>query len=345
MCRRLTIALLLVLLLLPAAARAQSPSLMMLLAAPVGRYGPHFTYDMRALTESDVVAQGGSFSLLDERLTAGTPLWQNDRDELSFSGILEAQQVETTALLPDSGTPFPGKLWNVGFGPAYRHRFGNGWMLGGNAFVGSPSDAPFANARTLDIGGNVFLRIPTAGRSAWIVLLNYDSNREYLRYVPIPAAAYVIGRSRWVKGIVGVPVLALEFLHREPVSIHLSYFPIVRIKSWLEFHLAETVRLHAGFEWFNERFLRKERAQRSDRLFYYEKRFFAELELAPRKWARLRFSGGFAFDRLYFEGKHFWNADYNRINIERGPYAAMGLTFYFGGKRLDRIMRGEMEDE
>ena len=85
------------------------------------------------------------------------------------------------------------------------------------------------------------------------------------------------------------------------------------------------------------------RKVRSDRLYYYEKKAFGGVEIHPDPRVSISATAGFAFDRYYFEGKHFWESDFNRVNISDGPYAAINLKILFAPLRSFQRKPGSQE--
>jgi hypothetical protein len=75
------------------------------------------------------------------------------------------------------------------------------------------------------------------------------------------------------------------------------------------------LRIYAGFDWDHDSYLRADRHVRSHQLFYYEK--------------RLTLSGGYAFDRFYFEGGGYSNHNENRIDIHGGPFVVGRIMLRF----------------
>jgi hypothetical protein len=312
----------------PTGADAQG-DIPMLFALPVGSYIPHLSYSTSFAVERPVDNQPTQLGTFEQGLKLGFPIWQTKEDEVSFSGGFRAQLIDTGAVLPDTGEPFPRRLWDISFGPAYRHRFKNRWVLGISSLVGSASDEPFDQFDVLDINANLFLRIPSGERNAWIVLLNYASNREFLRHYPIPGFGFLLASKKNVRGFFGVPFF-VQFYPKGPISFRASYIPIVKIDAVLSAMPSKSVELFAGYQWRNERYMRADRVDRDDRLYYYEMLAKAGVVLKPARWAKLTLEGGYSFRRKYFEGERFYDDSFNRVDVKPGPYASMDLKLMLG---------------
>jgi len=105
--------------------------------------------------EERVRGQGTDLRIIEHRLSLTSPLWQNSSDALSVSGSVRFQDLDAHAVLPATGVALPGELWEVKFGPTYRHKFENGWIAGANLMVGSASDQPFASLDEVHVGFEV----------------------------------------------------------------------------------------------------------------------------------------------------------------------------------------------
>jgi hypothetical protein len=88
------------------------------------------------------------------------------------------------------------------------------------------------------------------------------------------------------------------------------------------------LRVHAGFDWDNDWYLRADRQQTSHGLFYYEKRLTGGIRF-DLKHVGFEVSGGYAFDRFYFEGYSYSHRNENRIDIHNGPFVIgkVGVRF------------------
>ena len=82
----------------------------------------------------------------------------------NFSTHVRWEIIQTEAILPDTGRPFPTELWNVGLGTSYQHLFDNGWTGGRSISLGSASDQPFYSLREATVMASGFLRVPQGER-------------------------------------------------------------------------------------------------------------------------------------------------------------------------------------
>ena len=71
------------------------------------------------------------------------PVWMDGPNGVMFMGGVSNRLIQTNAVLPDTGQPYPSELWNAHLGLMYHRQLDNGWMAGGGINLGSASDRPF----------------------------------------------------------------------------------------------------------------------------------------------------------------------------------------------------------
>jgi hypothetical protein len=108
-----------------------------------------------------------------------------------------------------------------------------------------------------------------------------------------------------------------------------SWVAIRTVDVRVSYQLFRPVRLWAGFDWTRERYIRADRAEEDDRLFYYEKRVRAGVTVGLARFLYVDVAGGYSFDRFYFEGEDYGDRRDNRLDVGSGPFAAVrvGLRF------------------
>ncbi len=275
--------------------------------------------------------QGTELKIFEERFSLSFPIWQDTTDELSFSGSVRYQDLDTgntLAVLPATGVLFPGDLWEIKFGPTYRHKFDNGWIAGLNVMVGSASNRPFHSMDEVTARATAFLRIPQGERNAWIFTLNYTNYSEYFSGLPVPGIDYVYSPSDRFTLVFGFPFTSLEWRPVERLTVQVNYVPVRTVKAKLTYEVFRPLRVYAGFDWDDDWYLRANRHDTDDRLFYYEKRLTGGIRF-DLKHVGFEVSGGYAFDRFYFEGDKYSNRNENRIDIHNGPFVIgkIGVRF------------------
>ncbi len=315
-------------LLLPLSASAQDDVLRWI-GGETGKARPSLNYQFLGYSTEEVAAQGKDFKLNEHRLFTLVPFLQSPRRDASAYLNLRAQDVGTAAILPDTGEPFPDALWDIRLGGQYRQKFDNGWIGGGALGFGSASDKPFAGWDEIFLDINLFARVPDGGRNAWLFFLNYSKTREFLPNVPLPGVGYWYEPNDQARLVVGIPFAFLTLRPVKEVSLSLSYFFVRSVRARVTYSPLQSLHLYGNFEWRNESYYRAEREDNKDRLFCYEKRISAGIQVSLNRQVSLDLSGGYAFDRFYFEGKDYEDRDQNRVSIGNGPFVALRAAVRF----------------
>ena len=272
--------------------------------------------------------QRAELQRIEHSFSLSVPLSQDSRNEWSLAADVSLQDLDTHAILPDTRERFPGELWDVRAGASYRHQFENGWIGGASLTVGSASDKPFASENEMIVRALGLLRVPHGDRNAWLFSLVYASDQEFLGGVPIPGIAYLYAPSDRFKAVIGVPFTSIEFRPLDALTLEAQYFPLRRVRARATYQLFRPLRLYAGFDWDNDHYFRADRQDKDDQLFYYEKRLTAGVRFDLRH-VGFRLSGGYAFDRFYFEGESYSDRHHNRIDIDAGPFVAAQVSVRF----------------
>ncbi len=315
-------------LLLPLSASAQDDVLRWI-GGEIGKAKPSLNYQFLGYSTEEVAAQGKDFKLNEHRLFTLVPFLQSPERDASAYLNFRAQDVGTAAILPDTGESFPDELWNIRLGGQYRQRFENGWIGGVALGFGSASDKPFAGWDEIFLDVNLFARIPDGGRNAWLFFLNYSKTREFLPHVPLPGVGYWYEPNDQARLVVGIPFAFLNLRPVKEVSLSFSYFIVRSVRARVTYSPLQSLHLYGNFEWRNESYYRAERQDDKDRLFYYEKALSAGVQVSVHRRVSLDLSGGYAFDRFYFEGRDYEDRDQNRVSIGNGPFVALRAAFRF----------------
>jgi len=309
---------------LPAAGLAQM-EFVRSLGPEIGKAKPVFQYQASPYTNEEVEGQNKDFGVTQHTGFLLLPVFQTPSDEWSLLGSFRFEDIQTSALLPDTGEAFPQSLWDIRFGTQYRHKFSNGWIGGGVLTLGSASDKPFKSEAEVSIQATVFARLPDSGRNGWILFLNYSRYREFLPNVPIPGIAYWYEPSAELRLIVGIPFANLEWKPTPDLTAELTYFAVRNVRAQVSYRLLPELQLFGGFDWKNEHYFRYDRKDDDKRLSHYEKKVSAGIRWGFFKGVFLELAGGYAFDRFYFEGESYDDRHENRLNIGNGYFGALRL--------------------
>src|SRR5262249_48976655 len=149
---------------------------------------------------------------------------------------------------------------------------------------------------------NLFLRIPQGERNAWLFTLNYSVTGEL--NIPIPGVAFLWWPSDNLRVNIGLP---FQVMYRpfDDLILDASYMLISNVRARATYHVCKTMFVYAGYDYENESFFLVDRPDVHDRFFSYDQRVSAGVRGRVNRWVLYDFSGGFVFDRFYFEGKRF----------------------------------------
>jgi hypothetical protein len=288
----------------------------------VGRAPLRADYRATWFPSEPVSGQPTSLGYVQQDFSVTFPLWQNGTtDEWSASAHVRNEIFQTHAILPDTRQPFPDDLWNVRFSTTYRHLFDNGWIGGGSVSVGSASDRPFHGIDEMTAGVNAFLRVPQGEHNAWLFTLSYSPTGDLP--FPIPGVAYVWQPSEYFRANLGLP-LQVMWRPTDDLTLDLSYMLLTTVHARATYRLCRPVKLYAAYAWENESYLLADRPDSNDRFFYQDQRLTAGVQADLGRHTALDLSGGYVFDRHYFEGKNITSGtNFNRIDVDSGPYLSL----------------------
>lgn len=309
----------------PAAAQAE---LQQWVDPTLGKIMGRGDYRIQFYSDERVQGQNTRLDLIQHNFTLVTPLFQNSSDELAMSARLRYQQYDTEARLPDSGQRLPQELFDARAGLSYRHKFANEWTLGGSLTVGSASDKPFHSEDELSVRAAALLRVPSGPRNAWLYSLTYASDVEIfdVRNVPIPGIAYFWAPSETFRAVIGFPFTSVEYKPLERLTLEASYFPVRTVRARATYVIFRPLRVFVAFDADHDTYYLADRGDKDDQLFYYEKRITGGMRFDLRH-VGVEITGGYVFDRFYFEGERYSERNENRFNVDDGTFISGRLSF------------------
>ena len=146
-------------------------------------------YRVTWFPDEPIHGQNANLGMVREDLSLALPVWHDGTNDFAATAHVRNEIIHTTAILPDTGQPFPQELWDIRFGGSYRHLFDNGWIGGASFGLGTSGDQPFEHTRDFTASLNAFLTVPQGERNYWLFSLAYSSNSELP--FPVPGVAYV----------------------------------------------------------------------------------------------------------------------------------------------------------
>lgn len=285
-------------------------------------FAPKADYRATWFPSRDVAGQGAEFGVWRQDASASFPVAKLGAGGVSGSVNVGYEATDTAAVLTDSGVPFPGELWNVRFGASYMTKFENGWSGGGGVSLGSASDEPFSDIDVLQLSANGFLRVPRGERDAWLFSLFYSPTSEIP--FPIPGVAYQWQPSDEFKMNVGLP-FSMNWTPTERLAFEASYLPVRTVRGRGSYALLDSLKAYAGYERSNRSYFLADRPADDDRLFAYDQRLATGFEWSITEKVIADLSGGYAFDRFYFQGDNYDDRRRDRIDVADGPFTSLQI--------------------
>jgi hypothetical protein len=292
---------------------------------------PVTEYRFTTFLDQPVGGQTGSMNMMQHDFRLRVPLDANERRAWALHTRLRLLDIDTGVRLPDTGEKFPGMLSDIRVGATYKTELDNG-MTGGAIFRVRFAQRQAVRQRRRDPGQRVGLPAHPARRAIRVAGAGEltPTTATFLANVPIPGFAYAYQpRPRTQRWLRGIPFSMVRWRPADRWTVEGSFFIPRTAFAKLSYQLTDPLQLYAAFDWTNQRYFRHERRDDDDRLFYFQKR-----ALAGARWqfdpdCFLDLSGGWAFDRFWFEGEDYGDRGDNRIDISDGPVMQMRFVLKF----------------
>ena len=287
--------------------------------------GP-FRYSAIWFPSRPVEGQNANWGLVGQDLSFMHSLWTDQADALMFTAGVSNRLIETDAIMPDSGQPYPSELWNAHVGLMYRRQFDNGWIAGGGVSFGSASDHPFASIHEMEIGMNAMLRIPQGEHNAWVFTLMYSPMSEIA--FPIPGVAFSWNPSDEFHMNVGLP-FQVTYKPTKQWLYTAMYMPIHTIHVKAKYLFGERLGAFVAYDWSSEVYELADRVVDNERFFMYDERATVGLEASLAKFATATVMGGYAFNRYSYQATSWNSTELDRVNVDPGPFVAAQLIIRY----------------
>jgi hypothetical protein len=258
-------------------------------------------------------------SILENRASGNFIVHQTPTDIWSVHQSVSEFNLSQSPIIAQTGLSVPESLWDVETGGAYRHHMGDRHDWGVSTSIGSASDKLFNSIHETIFRATATYHIPSGQENAWLFFLSYSNNRHFANNIPLPGAAYVIhSQDHQFDAAIGLPFLALDYRPAPRWNMRFSIFGPDNVSSEVGYRLWGPVQTYAGFDWGQQEWLRADRADNSDRLFYDQKKWAAGLRFPVYKAVRLDLSGNYEFNRRFYENDRAENRDIPEVNLSPG---------------------------
>ncbi|MBN1436388.1 MAG: hypothetical protein JW936_04880 [Sedimentisphaerales bacterium] len=295
----------------------------------VGQVRQAVEYDFHLFSEVGIKRQDADFMALGHDLALQLPIQQNEESELVFTPSVGVIDIQSAALLPDTGEQLPGHFWDIDLAGYYRRQISDGAITGIRISVSSPSDKPFDSGDEIVVGATAMLRIKTEDDGAWLFFLDYSNRRDFLEHVPLPGVAYQWPVSRDFRGVLGIPFAMVYWRPLPNWSVEGSYVFPRTVNTRVSYELTESFSLYGGFRWFNEMYLRSEREDDDDGLFFYQKQLAGGITWQITEALSIDLQCGYGFDRFMYEGDDYDDRGDNQISFSDGLFATLSTSVRF----------------
>ena len=278
----------------------------------------------------DAFGASGAPTITDYRLDAGVVVSSSPRDNWSSRERFGHFGLNGLAQIPDGGPAVPRSLWSEETGVRYARQMEAGRAWGASVSAGSDSDRLFNSIHETAFQATLDAKVPSGERNAWLFFLSYSNHRYFANGIPLPGVAYqFVSQSGKLRGIVGFPFAALFWAPAPGWDAKVSAFGPRRMSADAGYRFAGPLRLHGGFDWGGQEWLRAGRANNRDALVFERKRLYAGIETPLPLRLMLDLSGGRQFDQRFYEG-HGFSATGSKATLPPGWYLSSTLNWRFG---------------
>lgn len=267
---------------------------------------------------------------VDQAFRVTIPVHADDRQELFVGARIANRDVRVDGVsLPDTGEDFPECLWDITFNALYRMQLDNGWTVGVQGEVGSASDEPFHSIDEMIFTVNGFMRMPLNQQWAIMVYLNWTTQREFLRYIPIPGIAVEYAPDETFQLVVGAPFSSIRWMPTPQLVLEGQYLMMRTVRARATYHFIDDVSVYVGYEWGHDSWHRADAPEADDWLFSYEQRVLAGARWDITENVYIDAYGAYIFERFWFEGEDYDEREFNRLDLDEGALLGVNLGVRF----------------
>ncbi|MBS3820754.1 MAG: hypothetical protein KGY81_03220 [Phycisphaerae bacterium] len=257
------------------------------------------------------------------------PVMQRDLLEWSVQPHFSWRSMEGSAYLEDVGERLPDDLYEIGVGTTLRMKLTNGWIVGANLDISSPSDKPFASHDEMAISTTAFLQMPWKESLDLVAMVDLSNDRSFARCVPLPGGALHYYPSKEFDLFLGMPLSSVRWQPIDDLTLSARWLLLRDFNAKVSYRIFGPLSAYASFDWGSDTWLRHDRHHEAHRLTYRDKRVAAGLRwfVSDNVWVDA--SAGWAWDRFWYEGEDYSDRDKNRIKLEDGCFGQLRVGVRF----------------
>lgn len=282
---------------------------------------------MPLVTYGGSMSQGkGPSSVHQHRLNASTPIAKNGPDFYSMALTASSLHFGDNPILDDSGTIVPQNFSRFELGGHHSRQLEEGRNVTTRLSLGAASDAPFLKTNDIIFNASGAYSYPAKNEAQWMLTIFISNNSPLLNYVPIPGFIYLYRKDNFT-GMFGVPFASMQW-NLSPWFYSISVLG-PSLNSEIAYGPKESLQYLMGFSWSQQSFLRYDRQEEKDRLFFSESKIFAgaRTPLSPKISGELQ--GGYAFHRSVYEGPRIEKRDRGTLALDNAWFAQWNFRYIF----------------
>lgn len=217
----------------------------------------------------------------------------------------------------------PMELNRVELGIQYAKFYDQGKIWGSRISIGSASDYVFKSEKETIFSGVLFTSRPSSPTSQWIYSLFISNNSPIGNYIPIPGFMYMHRGEKFI-GMYGLPFLNLTWLPKKKWRLQTSLF-LTNLKVEAFYTIDNATHAYLGALSQQQAFLRANRKDQRERIFYSDKRAYLGVNSLLKKNLTLDFQTGFSFDRRLDEGESIFRSERD-ASLDGSAYLSLSLS-------------------
>lgn len=267
--------------------------------------------------------EGHPTTIEQSKMSIATPIYSRNGSSFAMSVGGGRIGFNETQFFDNDGKA-PQELHRFDLGAQYSTTLKDRGFFGVRGSVGSASDKPFHSKDEMTFSLSSFYTRPSGGSGQWIYTVFLSNNNSFANYIPIPGFIYLY-RNQGFTGMFGLPFLSMQWTPKAPWIFSMSYF-ITNFNTEVAYGLRDRFQTFAGFAISQQNFLRADREEGTDRLFFNEKKVFLGIRSPLTNEVSAELQSGLSFDRKLKEGKRFNDTD-READLGRSWYISMNWNF------------------
>jgi hypothetical protein len=259
------------------------------------------------------------------RVSFAAPVYKSETASYGFFANYGSLQVEEPLTLSKTGADVPSNLFRTELGGQFSRKLADQKSLGARLSLGNASDQ--VDSKNITFNLNLSFSEPGSENSHWVYFIYFSNNSPILNYLPIPGFVYFYRGENWT-GMVGFPFASIHWM---PVTPWTYSFSILgpTVNSDVSYGQKNSPQIFTGFSLSQQSFLREDREEDKDRLFFQEKKLFLGFRSPLSEKLHAELQGGYVFDRFIHEGTRFDRKERGETSLGNSWFAAWNLRASF----------------